>query len=316
MALLKRFSDALRSMFTSSAPAAPSAAERAVRLEQQIRRLVDEMPPLPVTATRALALMEDPNVSLAAIADLIREDAALATGLLRVANSALFAGGAPTIRLDQAVVRLGLWTCRSMVTAIGLRGRLRGRATTGEFERRTLWHHGFVTASICAQLNRTHRLGFHGEEYSAGLLHDLGRVLIALADPESLALAGAMDFREEGDLLARERAVIGADHCALGGWFAELSNLPPELVEVIRHHHTPRPPGAGSRLVALVAAADHMANHLQCGGTTENYNPLTNPRLPFLVAGWGGERQKRLIATLPELMRDAVTTAERELSSH
>ncbi|MBP3954483.1 HDOD domain-containing protein [Gemmata sp. G18] len=315
MALLKRFSDALRSMFASTAPAAPSAAERAGRLETQIRRLVDDMPPLPVTATRALALMEDPDVSLAAIADLIREDAALATGLLRVANSALFAGGAPTIRLDQAVVRLGLWTCKSMVTAIGLRGRLRGRAAAGEPQRQALWHHGFVTASICAQLNRTHRLGFHGEEYSAGLLHDLGRVLIALADPECLALADVMDFREEGDVLARERAAIGADHCALGGWFAELSNLPPELVEVIRHHHTPRAPGEGPRLVALVAAADHMANHLRCGGTAENYDPKTNPRLPGLFAGWTGARLERLVASLPELMREAVTAAERELGS-
>ena len=52
-----------------------------------------------------------------------------------------------------------------------------------------LWHHGYVTASLCAQINRAYRLGFNGEEYSAGLLHDLGRILLALADHECLDLA-------------------------------------------------------------------------------------------------------------------------------
>ncbi len=312
MPLLKRFSDALRSVFGSNADTVPSVGVRAARLEKQITRLVDEIPAMPVTAARTIALMEDPDVPLSKIAKLIQEDAALATGLLRMANSALYAGGSPVLRIDQAVVRLGLWTCKRLVTAIGMRGVLRGSSKrTMEAERRNLWHHGFVTASLCSQLNRANRLGFKGEEYSAGLLHDLGRLLIALADPECVVLANLMDFREEGDVLARERAAIGADHCGLGAWFAELSSLPAELIEVIKHHHAP----GTSRLVALVAAGDHMANHIQCGESTESYAPLTNPGLLVLCVGWSMGRRDTLFAMLPELMRTAITAAEHDLNA-
>ncbi len=311
MALLKRFSDALRAVFGSNAAAAPSVAKRAARLEQRITRLVDEIPAMPMTAARAITLMEDPDVLLVDIANLIQEDAALATALLRMANSALFAGGSPVLRLDQAVVRLGLWTSKQLVTAVGMRGMLRGRSKETEADRQQLWHHGFVTASICSQLNRTNRLGFKGEEYSAGLLHDLGRLLIALADPDCIAMADLMDFHEEGDVLARERTAIGADHCGLGAWFAELSTLPAELVEVIRHHHAPNT----SRLCALVASSDHMANHLHRGESAESYAPLTNPGLSALCKGWAAGRRDALFASLPEVMRTAVAAAEQDLGA-
>lgn len=314
MALLKRFSDGLRALFGATPPATPTAAERAARLEEKIRLLVDTLPALPVTASRALALMDDPNVSLAAIAELIQEDPAMATGLLRVANSALFAGGAPAIRLDQAVVRLGLWMCRDLLSTIGMRSRLSARSPATEANCRILWLHGFVTASICSQLNRANRLGFQGEEYSAGMLHDLGRLLIALADPEAVTLAGVMDFREDSDPTVRERAAIGADHCSLGGWFAEMNNLPKALVEVIRQHHSPRTATGATRLVALVATADHMANHLHYGGTPANYDPAPNDGLACLCADWAARRTEALHATLPGIMQEALTSAEKELN--
>jgi HD-like signal output (HDOD) protein len=310
--LLKRFSDALRQVFRANPPATVSAADRAAALERKIARLVDELPAMPVTATRALALIEDPDVALSDLADLIREDTALATAILRVANSALYAGGSQTLRLDQAVVRLGLWSCKSLITAVGVRSVVRGQASPVEAECRALWHHGFVTASLCAQLNRGYRLGFGGEEYAAGLLHDLGRMLIALADSECLRLAEVMDFREEGDPLARERAAIGVDHCSLGAWFGELSCLPDSLVAVIRHHHAPDGAGTMSRLAALVAAADHIANHAQCGSDSVSYDPATNTGLAALTAKWSPRRRDQLRESIPALVEEAVASAERE----
>jgi len=296
--LLKRFSDALRQLFGANVPPAVSASERAAGLERKIIHLVDELPAMPITATRALSLIEDPDVALADLADLIREDTALATAILRVANSALFAGGTQTLRLDQAVVRLGLWMCKNIITAVGVRSVLRGRSPPAEADCNILWHHGFMTASLCTQINRDYRLGFGGEEYAAGLLHDLGRMLIALADSECVTLANIMDFREEGDVLARERATIGVDHCALGGWFGELSNLPDSLVEVIRCHHAPAQARKLPRLVALVSTADHVANHIQCEMNVESYDPKANVGFGCLTTGWATGRRDHLRAAI------------------
>lgn len=312
MPLLKRFSDALRQLFGANVPAAVSASDRAAGLERKIIHLVDELPAMPVTATRALALIEDPDIALADLADLIREDTALATAILRVANSALFAGGAQTLRLDQAVVRLGLWMCKNIITAVGVRSVLRGQSPAAEADCKRLWHHGFITASLCTQINRAYRLGFGGEEYAAGLLHDLGRMLIALADRECLILANVMDFREEDDVLARERAAIGVDHCALGGWFGELSSLPDSLVEVIRYHHAPTQSVKFPRLVALVATADHMANHIECGMEAAGYNFTANVGLGCLTVGWATGRRDHFHGAIVEMMEEAVTATERE----
>src|SRR5262249_14252623 len=128
-----------------------------------------------------------------------------------------------------------------------------------------LWHHGYVTAWLCRQIGQAYRLRLDGAEFSAGLLHDLGRILLLLADPQCFARAGGLDFREEPGLLQRERTAIGIDHSALGGWFAEHSKLPDPLIQAMRFHHEPESAEHSNTLVGLVATADHMANHLQRG---------------------------------------------------
>ncbi len=138
-------------------------------------------------------------------------------------------GGSPTAKLSQAVVRLGMFRCKNLIISMGMRSLFQKRMAVGTQEQcAVLWHHGYVTGFLSGQINRAFRLGFDGDEFSAGLLHDLGRIL--LADAGCAARADIMDFREGPDALERERQAIGVDHCALGGWFAEHSKLPDPLI--------------------------------------------------------------------------------------
>jgi HD-like signal output (HDOD) protein len=323
--ILKRFSDALRNLFRPPATAQPVGPgdgpakpppppAPATDLEQKVLRLVDNMPTMPDTATKAMALLDDRDVQFADLARLIERDAAIATGLLRVANSVLYASSAPAVKLDQAVVRLGTFQCKNLMMAIGLRSVFRGMAGPVKAQCQALWHHGFVTASLCVQINRAYRLGFSGEEFSAGLLHDLGRILLALADPDCLNRAGAMDFHEAGDVLGRERAAIGIDHCGLGGWFGEMSNLPESLVHAIRCHHEPQQTANSPhhRLVALAATADHMANHVQRNEDAAAYDSAGNAGLHCLAERWTPTKREQLLAEVPVLMAEAERAAARE----
>src|SRR5207253_3296467 len=119
-------------------------------------------------------------------------------------------------------------------------------------------------------------------------------------------LADAMDFCEEGDKLERERAAIGIDHCALGAWFGEHSRLPDTLIQAMRFHHEPDRAENAKRLVELVAAADHMANHLQRGALIEDYHPEDNVVLASLVASWPEARKERLLADIPAMMKESI----------
>jgi HD-like signal output (HDOD) protein len=148
--------------------------------------------------------------------------------------------------------------------------------------------------------------------FTAGLLHDLGRILLLLADPECFARAGGMDFQEAPGVLLSERMAIGIDHCALGGWFGEHSNLPDTVIQAMRFHHDPTSPGAAGKLVALVATADHVANHLQRGESIETYSAQENAGLALLWEQWPPARKERLLGELPTMMEESLQAAGRE----
>ena len=314
--ILQEFSLKLRSLFRRhTSPDEAELARTAARLEEKVLTLVENMPALPDTAVQAVSMANDPDCQMPRFASLIESDAAVATTILRIANSASYAGGMPATKLQQAVVRLGIRPCQHMIVAIGMRSLFRQMASGTRMQCELLWQHAYVAAALCRQINRAFRLGFDGEEFAAGLLHDLGRILLALADPHSFERAKAMDFHEDENVLARERQAIGIDHCALGGWFAEHSQLPPSLIQVIRFHHEPVAAERSGDLVNLVAAADHMANHLQLLGEPDAYDPAGNPGLECLWARWSDEKKCRLLGDLPVMMEQAIGAAHAERSA-
>ncbi len=305
MPVLKQIADRLRRLFRANArPAGDPAAASAARLERNVLALVGNMPTLPDCATRAVALADRPDSTFIDLARLVEADAAIAADLLRIANSAFYTGGAPAAKLPQALMRLGMLQCKNLIVSIGMKSLLWKMAQAERRQCELLWQHGHVTGSLCRRLNRSFRLGFEGEEFSAGLLHDLGRVLLLLADPDCFARAGAMSFDEGPDLLERERAAIGIDHSALGGWFGEHSRLPEALVQAMRLHHEPGADSPSAKLVALVAAADHMANHLQTYGQANGYDVHTNPGLAHLWARWPPARKERLVGELSSILAE------------
>lgn len=310
MVLLKRFADTLRGLFRSNAQLTTNGtAEVAARLERNVLRLVGNMPTLPDVATRAMTLANDPNTRAVDFARLIEGDTAIATELLRISNSVIFSGGAPAVKLPQAVVRLGMFRCKNLIASISMKSLIWNMIGEERLWCEALWHHGHVTAYLCSQLNRSYRLMFAGEEFAAGLLHDIGRILVLLADPECFTRIDAMDFHEDEGMLDRERAAIGIDHCALGGWFGAQSQLPDILIQTMRHHHEPHLSENARKFVTLVAAADHMANHLQRFGEAESYQPEDNAALDSLWAQWPQARKERLVGELPSMMAQALQAA-------
>jgi HD-like signal output (HDOD) protein len=303
--ILQPIAEKLRQVFRFNASSLEGElAETAQQLEQKVLTLVDHMPTLPDTAMRAMSLANDPGCKLADFARLVEGDTTITAGLLRIANSPLYSRGGAALGLHQAVVRLGLWQCKNLIVSVSVRTLFRRMAGDTQAQCATLWHHGYVTAYLCRQLNRTFRLGFDGEEFSAGLLHDLGRILLVLADPTCADRAGTMDFDEDADKLQVERAAIGIDHCALGSWFGEHTRLPEPLIQTMRYHHEPMRAETTPKLVALVAAADHLANHLQREEDMAVYNPEDNVGLDLLTVDWPAARIDHLLSELPALIEE------------
>ena len=233
------------------------------KLKQALLKRSDELAMLPAVATEALELAQDPDCVASEFAGVIERDVKLATEILSLSNSVYFAASSPVVSLRQAVVRLGLRQCRNLILTSSAASLMKSMPLEQEWVREVIWQHSFRTAKVAGYINKQLRMGFEGEEFTAGLLHDFGRLLLAVAAPESFAKADPLAFVEDGQCLTAENEILGIDHCAFGAWFATHNGLPRALVASIELHHLPETHHPDGRLISLVAAADHIANHFQ-----------------------------------------------------
>ena len=240
---------------------------------------------LPDIAVKALAMARDPNCSIREFSSVIERDPKLATEILRITNSAFYAARNPILNLKQAVTRLGFAHCRNVILAASLGSAMRRLPLAEAWMQLVLWRHSVLTGVIAMALNKSFNLGFIGEEFTAGLIHDVGRSLFGVIAPNDFSAADPLDFEETGDFLQRERSVLRTDHCELGAWFIAHNQLPEALIEVVSLHHSPQDAtNEHQKLVATTAVADHMANYLQRHGTADGYESQDNVAAEILFA--------------------------------
>ncbi|MEO7145382.1 MAG: HDOD domain-containing protein [Bryobacteraceae bacterium] len=221
------------------------------------------LPPLPAIATRLLRLLGNEDVSFLEVANLLRSDAALSAEVLRIVNSPLFA----TRRVDsilQALSLLGVERLNSLVMMLSLCKFLAPAANSAAL--RCCWHHNLACATLCNHLARQYGRS-RDTAYTAGLLHDIGRLAFLVAEPErynELLLTTEVGADE---LRAYERAMFGLDHCEAGWLLAESWGLPEEIRELALHHHDVQTghdgPGAERRsMTSLVHVGCSIADML------------------------------------------------------
>jgi HD-like signal output (HDOD) protein len=257
---------------------------------------LQHLPTLPQAATRAMAVARNPASSASDLSAVIERDPALAAGVLRMANSALFRTGRPVETLSNAVARLGMRECQNLILAVGLRSLYRKAPPAQQRRGACLWQHSLLTACTCRRLNQALGLEYGGEEFACGLAHDLGRLLLGLAAPEHCESADPMTFLEGPTAILREREVLGTDHCALGAWFATRNDLPATLVSCIRFHHEPEKADVHPALVALVATADDASNYYQREGQFNGYRLAGSPAWSLLEPHLGGRQKSAEVA--------------------
>jgi HD-like signal output (HDOD) protein len=279
---------------------------------EQIRAALDRIQELPTmydTAVRAMGLANDPDSPVSEYINLIRRDGAVTAKILKVANSVIFRGRHPIDTINQAVVRLGIRECTNLVAAIGISGIYKYANKQSQEACEQLLKHAYLTATLAAGLNGRMRLGFKGEEFCAGLLHDLGRLLLVVSAPDAFHAVDPLTFEEDAFILDHEQAILGINHCQIGANYATKNRLPDSILNCIKYHHKPEiaiPEHAN--LVALISLADHLANHIHRERKVTNYIPADSPGYSVLTAGWEFGR----IHTLTTAISATVVTAMRE----
>lgn len=274
------------------------------RLLHDLNR-VDTFPTLSDATARALALTNDPNATLADLGDLVRRDSVLTLAVLKLANSVAYRGKYPVDDLKKALPRIGMRGTRQVLAAAGMRGVFRNRPPEVADACEALLRHGLFVAALAGRLNAVAGIGFTGEEFTAGLLHDIGRLVACVRAPAAFTQVDPLTFDEGAEVLERERAALGLSHCELGGRFARTNGLPDAVVAAIEGHHAPAGEKRFPLLVALTAAADDLANHVQRERRVGTFRPARAPGFVALRARVG-ELVTGVCRELPQLVVDAI----------
>jgi putative nucleotidyltransferase with HDIG domain len=225
-------------------------------LVPQVLKSLKTLPPFPLVAQRALLLLNQTEVSIQELVDIVKFDPAITANVLRISNSAFFGLRREIHSLHQALLLLGTQELLKIIIASGAT-RLFCRSTPGYFsDRLGLWRHSVSVALMANLLARELDHPERATSFTAGLLHDIGKVVLSLyVDQKFSEIMEVVDGRGVS-FQAAEKEVLGIDHAQLGGEMARLWDFPDRLRLVINLHHLDKPEAFADDMVLLVYLAD------------------------------------------------------------
>jgi len=256
----------------------------------------------PTLYLRLRQLLNDPQYTLGDIADLVTTDPALTARILRIANSAYFGGleGVDTVR--RALVVLGSRQIHDIVLATSVISRFSGIPT------RLVNMHSFWQASVhaaaAAKLLAERCFIFDSERmFTAGLLAQLGELVLYLRVPSVMADVLEIARRDDQPVHLVERELLGFDYAEVGGELFSAWQLPSSLVEPVRHHTNPVAAAERMLEASIVAIAVTLAAHI--GPVPSKADPARhlNPTV-LKVVGLAAHDLESLGAEVAELARE------------
>jgi putative nucleotidyltransferase with HDIG domain len=225
---------------------------RMERIISDVRRLR----PMPTVVHQILRAVEDPHTTANSICDLIRMDQALTAQVLQMANSALLGYGPTCSSISDAVMRIGFNRLRTLVIGVTTSGPLTRRLSGYNLQEGDLYRHSLAAAMAAQRIARFLRYPDPEEAYVAGLLHDMGKMV--LDQYMQLDYQEVMKYIQEKqvELVIVEEQLFGIDHAGVGGLMATRWNFPVLLSDAIRFHHTPSLARTKQELASIVNVAN------------------------------------------------------------
>ncbi|MBN1164993.1 MAG: HDOD domain-containing protein [Candidatus Krumholzibacteriota bacterium] len=199
---------------------------------------IDKLPTIPAIIKRLFDLISDPDADLDDIIELIEKDQALTGVIIKLCNSSYYGLSRKVSSISDAVVMLGFNTISNMCITLGPSLYLKRHITIYGQTNTDLWRHSIATATCCEQIAYISDVEMIEVAYTAGLLHDIGKLVLAEYDKNKLK--AVHDLVLNGSpLIEAEKKILGMHHGSVGGKLARRWKFPQKLIDTIKYHHTP-----------------------------------------------------------------------------
>ncbi|HEX2855057.1 MAG TPA: HDOD domain-containing protein [Opitutaceae bacterium] len=258
-----------------------SAALASPHTEEEIKRRIDGCPKLASlqSVNRALNELVHAESSLnSQIAHIISCDPSLSARLLRMVNSVYFGLSTRINNIEEAVFLLGLRQIRELSLATPVLEEIQQlqNSTCATLPWRELWSHSIGTAILTREILASTALSVDDDtDYLIGLLHNLGKVVMAYVFPDELRILMAMPpAHAPAEICAFEREIIGWDHAQIGAYFLSRHQLAEEITFAVRYHSEPDRAPRHRLFAAAVQVADYLVRHSGISGAFEQVMPI------------------------------------------
>jgi len=223
----------------------------------------ENLPVLPQVVSQVLKLIDGPGASPRELESVIEKDPAVAAKILRVAGSSYY-GSLPAETLNRAISLLGLTTVKNLSIGIAYQQMIGTKQVSLRFNRVEFWKHSLAVAIISRAIGKIRSLSYSEELYFAGMVHDIGLLVLDRFTPGELD--NVIEIAREQEILFAEAEMLanGISHTDAGWFLANKWTLSPIQVSIIHHHHEPEKSEEAYRLANWIASvADTLAH--ECG---------------------------------------------------
>jgi len=250
--------------------------------DDEIKRRLEACPKLASlqTINRALRELMNSEQSLnSQIAEVIRRDPSLCARLLRMVNSVYFGNSNRISNIEEAVFFLGLRQIRELSTATPVIEEMQTLQPTKPGQAplpwTDLWRHSIGTAALTREILISTGIAVDDDtDYLAGLLHNVGKVVMAYAFPEELRQIMSTHLHDPSEVCQLERDLIGWDHARIGAYYLGRHQLSDEITFAVLYHNEPNVAPRHQMFAAAVQVADYVVRHAGITGGFEMVKPI------------------------------------------
>lgn len=247
---------------------------------QIIKKLdqIENLPTLPAIAMEVNKLVQDQDTSIKELSSVIEKDQAIVSKILKLVNSAFFGLSSRVSNIPHAVMLLGFNAIRNAVVSVSVINAFDKNSFPAEFEITEFWTHSVsvaVTSRVLAEKSRIHS---PDECFIAGLLHDVGKLVLCQYLPDLFKKVLATKNKENSlGFYGAENSSIPINHAQIGAFLGKKWKLPSGLVDTIRMHHKIRDNAQDLNLLYIVQTANVITNSPLVDGELNPQWPELHP---------------------------------------
>ena len=198
---------------------------------------IERLDPLPYTIQNLMSVLDKENTNFNQIVDILEYDQAVASNILRVANSAVYAGRFQIEHLRDAVIRLGINNLLNIVLG-GHMGMLKVAAPLYGLTENDLWLHATAASlAVKAIIQESHNPQIPQSATIAALVHDVGKLIMVRYMKADVGAVQSHSLQRGIPFVEAERELFNCDHTEVGGAMARKWDFPEPIVQAIEQHH-------------------------------------------------------------------------------